>query len=110
MSVGQKIRFPTILISLTSKTEDVWWVKIITLDNLQSAYRFLRVYSKWTPPMLIVPSRNDKSQVLFNVLLQNYFTDEQSAQTAINDLPASITADAQSLDGLNSNTFYYWKK
>ncbi|MDX1775379.1 MAG: AAA family ATPase, partial [Desulfobulbales bacterium] len=59
MSVGQKIRFPTILVALTSEAEVVWWVKIITLDNLQSAYRFLRVYSKWTPPMLIIPSRND---------------------------------------------------
>ena len=110
MSVGQKIRFPTILIALTSQAEDVWWVKIITLDNLQSAYRFLRVYSKWTPPMLIIPSRSDKGQVLFNVLLQKYFTEEQSAQTAINDLPVSITADARSLHGLNSTIFYYWKK
>jgi nucleoid-associated protein YgaU len=94
MSVGQKIRFPTILIALTSEATDAWWVKIVSLDNLQSAYRFLRVYSKWTPPMLIIPSRTDKGQVLFNVLLQNNFADEQSAQTAINELPASITADA----------------
>jgi len=110
MSVGQKIRFPTILVALTPEAANVWWVKIISLDNLQSAYRFLRVYSKWTPPMLIIPSRNDTGQVIFNVLLQNFFADEQSAQTAINELPASITTDAKPLHGLNPNTFYYWTK
>jgi len=110
LSVGQKIRFPTILIALTPEAENVWWVKIITLDNLQSAYRFLRVYSKWTPPMLIIPSRNDKGQVLFNVLLQHYFADEQSARSAINELPASVTVDARPLNGLNPNTYYYWTK
>lgn len=110
MSVGQKIRFPTILLALTPEAKDVWWVKIVTLDNLQSAYRFLRVYSKWTPPMLIIPSRNDRGQVLFNVLLQNYFTDEQAARAAINDLPVSVVMDAKVLEGLNPATYYYWTK
>jgi len=110
LSVGQKMRFPTILVALTPKSSEVWWVKIITLDNLQSAYRFLRVYSKWSPPMLIIPSRNAKGQLLFNVLLQNYFNDEQSAQTVINGLPASLTANAKTLHGLDTNTYYYWTK
>ena len=110
LSVGQKVRFPTILVALTPKTPDVWWVKIITLNDLQSAYRFLRVYSTWSPPMLIIPSRDDTGRVLFNVLLQEYFMDKQSAQTALNELPDSITVDAKALQGLNSNTFYYWTK
>ncbi len=110
LSVGQKVRFPTILVALTPKTPDVWWVKIITLSDLQSAYRFLRVYSTWSPPMLIIPSRDDTGRVLFNVLLQEYFMDKQSAQTALNELPDSITVDAKALQGLNSNTFYYWTK
>ena len=110
LSVGQKVRFPTILVALTPKTPDVWWVKIITLNDLQSAYRFLRVYSTWSPPMLIIPSRDDTGRVLFNVLLLEYFMDKQSAQTALNELPDSITVDAKALHGLNSNTFYYWTK
>ena len=108
--VGQKVRFPTILVALTPKTPDVWWVKIITLNDLQSAYRFLRVYSTWSPPLLIIPSRDDTGRVLFNVLLQEYFMDKQSAQTALNELPGSIKVDAKALQGLNSNTFYYWTK
>ena len=110
LSIGQKVRFPTILVALTPKAEDVWWVKIISLDNLQSAYRYLRVYSKWSPPMLIIPSRDKAGRVIFNVLLQKYFMDKQSAQTALNDLPDSITADAKILHGLDSNTYYYWTK
>ena len=110
LSIGQKVRFPTILVALTPKAEDVWWVKIISLDNLQSAYRYLRVYSKWSPPMLIIPSRDNTGRVIFNVLLQKYFMDKQSAQTALNDLPDSITADAKILHGLDSNTYYYWTK
>ena len=110
LSVGQKVRFPAILVSLTPEALDVWWVKIITHDNLQSAYRFLRVYSQWAPPMLIIPSRNSSGQVLFNVLLEDYFADEQAALAAINELPASITSDAKSLHGLDPNIFYYWMK
>jgi general secretion pathway protein A len=110
MSIGQKVRFPTILVALTPKAADVWWVKIISLDNLQNAYRYLRVYSKWSPPMLIIPSRDKAGRVIFNVLLQKYFMDNQSAQTALNDLPDSITADAKILHGLDSNTYYYWTK
>ncbi|KPK31572.1 MAG: hypothetical protein AMK70_12290 [Nitrospira bacterium SG8_35_1] len=110
LSVGQKVRFPTILVALTPEVADVWWVKIITLDNLQSAYRFLRVYSQWAPPMLIIPSRNSSGQVLFNVLLESYFADEGAARTAINGLPASITSDAVPLQGLDPNIFYYWMK
>ena len=110
LSVGQKVRFPTILVALTPKTPDVWWVKIITLNDLQSAYRFLRVYSTWSPPMLIIPSRDDTGRVLFNVLLQEYFMDKQSAQTALNELPGSIKVGTKALHGLNSNTFYYWTK
>ena len=110
LSVGQKILFPTILVALTPEAPDVWWVKIISLDNLQSAYRFLRVYSKWSPPMLIIPSRDNAGRVLFNVVLQKHFMDEQSAQKAISELPNSITIDAKVLHGLNSNTFYYWTK
>jgi general secretion pathway protein A len=110
LSIGQKVRFPTILVALTPKAEDVWWVKIISLDNLQSAYRYLRVYSKWSPPMLIIPSRDNAGRVIFNVLLQKYFMDNQSAQTELNNLPESITADAKILHGLDSNTYYYWTK
>jgi len=108
LSVGQKVRFPTILVALTPKAADVWWVKIITLDNLQSAYRFLRVYRDWSPPMLIIPSRGTAGRVLLNVLLQEHFTDEQSALTAMNKLPDSITADTKTLHGLDSNSYYYW--
>ena len=110
LSVGQKVRFPTILVTLSPEASDVWWVKIISLDNLQSAYRFLRVYSNWSPPMLIIPSRDSAGRILFNVLLEEYFMDNQSAQTALNELPASITVDAEALHGLDSNTFYYWTK
>ena len=60
--------------------------------------------------MLIIPSRDNAGRVLFNILLQEHFTDEQSAQTALNELPDSITVDVKALHGLDSNTFYYWTK
>jgi general secretion pathway protein A len=110
LSVGQKIRFPTILVAITPEANKVWWARIITLDNLQSAYRFLRVYSKWSPPMLIIPSRGDAGQIVFNVLLQEYFDDKQTALKAINKLPASISSEARALQGLDSSIYYYWMK
>jgi hypothetical protein len=108
ISVGQKIRFPTILISLTDRAPEVWWVKLVTLGDLQNAYRFLRVYSKWAPPMLIIPSRNEAGVVRYNIVLQEYYVDQATAETKIKNLPASVTADAKPIHGLDSETYYYW--
>jgi hypothetical protein len=104
---GYKVRFPTIPVSLTSKAEEVWWVRITTLDNIQGAYRFLRKYRKSSPPLLIIPSRDDSGQVLMNILLEEYFVDKESAQKGINALPAEISAQVQALHGLSPATFYY---
>jgi general secretion pathway protein A len=110
ISIGQKILFPTIFITLTHKAPEVWWIKLITTKDLQNAYRFLRVYNKWAPPMLIIPSRNDAGEIYYNIVLQEFYTDQQTAQDKINSLPASVTADAKAIHGLDSNTYYYWTK
>jgi len=107
LNVGDKIRFPTIPVVLTPKAEEVWWIRITALDNIQSAYRFLRKYKKSSPPLVVIPSRNDSGQVLMNILLEEYFMDKESAQKAILNLPAAITVQAEALHGLNPATFYY---
>jgi type II secretory pathway predicted ATPase ExeA len=110
LHVGHKIRFPTIPVTLTPKAEEVWWVRIITYDNIQSAYRFLRKYRKSPPPLVIIPSRDESGQVLMNILLEEYFMDTESAQKAIQALPSVITAQAEALHGLSPATFYYQMK
>jgi len=107
LNVGDKIRFPTIPVVLTPKAEEVWWIRITALDNIQSAYRFLRKYKKSSPPLVIIPSRDDSGQVLMNILLEEYFMDKESAQKAIQNLPPAITAQAEALHGLDPATFYY---
>jgi len=108
--VGYKIRFPTIPVALTPKAEEVWWVRITTLDNIQNAYRFLRQYRNSAPPLLIIPSRADSDQFLMNILLEEYFMDEEAAQKAINALSSEITEQTEALHGLNPNIFYYRMK
>jgi general secretion pathway protein A len=107
LSVGYKVRFPVIPVVLTSKAEEVWWVRITIQDNIQSAYRFLRQYRESLPPMLIIPSRDNSGQVLMNVLLEEFFVDKESAQKAIQELPLEIAAQTQALYGLSPATFYY---
>jgi nucleoid-associated protein YgaU len=110
ISVGQKLRFPTILIALTERAPEVWWVKLVTLGDLQNAYRFLRVYSEWAPPMLIIPSRSEAGKIRYNIVLQEYYVDQATAEAKISSLPASVTADAKPIHGLDSKTYYYWTK
>ncbi len=110
LNVGDKIRFPTIPVTLTPKAEEVWWVRIITFDNIQSAYRYLRKYRKSSPPLVIIPSRDDSGQVLMNILLEEYFMAKESAQKAINALPALIKPQTEALHGLSPATFYYRMK
>ena len=110
LQVGHKIRFPTIPVTLTPKAEEVWWVRIITFDNIQSAYRLLRKYRKSPPPLVIIPSRNESGQVLMNILLEDYFMDKESALKAIQALPSVIITQAEALHGLSPETFYYRMK
>jgi len=107
LHVGQKIRFPTIPVTLTSKAEEVWWARIITFDNIQSAYRFVRNFRKSLPPMVIIPSRKESGQVLMNILLEEYFMDKESALKAIQALPSIITNQAEAMHGLSPAAFYY---
>ena len=107
LQVGQKILFPTIPVKLTPKANEVWWIRIATLNNIQSAYRLLRKHRKSTSPLLIIPSRDDSNQVLFNILLEEYFMDKESAQQTIQALSDVFKAQAEILDGLNPKTFYY---
>jgi len=107
LNVGHKVRFPAIPVALTPKAEEVWWIRINTLDNIQSAYRFLRKYRKTSPPLLIIPSRDDRGRVLMNILLEEYFVDKESAQKAIQALSAEISAQSQALHGLSPAVFYY---
>ena len=105
--VGYEISFPAIPVALTPKAEETWWVRITTLDNIQSAYRFLRKYWKSSPPMLIIPSRADNGQLRMNILLEEYFMDQTSAQKAIQALPAEVTDQAEAPHGLSPATYYY---
>jgi len=107
LQVGQKILFPTIPVKLTPKADEVWWVRIATLNNIQSAYRLLRMHRKSIAPLLIIPSRDDSNQVLLNILLEEYFMDKESAQQTIQALPDVFKAQAEIMYGLNPKTFYY---
>jgi type II secretory pathway predicted ATPase ExeA len=108
--VGYKISFPTIPVALTPKAEEAWWVRITTFDNIQSAYRFLRQHWKSSPPMLIIPSKVGNGQTRMNILLEEFFMNEESAQKAIQGLPSAFIEQAEALHGLSAATFYYRMK
>jgi len=110
LQVGQKIRFPTIPVNLTSQAEEAWWVRITTFGNIQNAYRFLKKHRKLPPPLLIIPSKGDSGKVLLNILLEEYFIDKKSAQQAIQNLPSEIKTQAKTLHGLDPGIFYYQVK
>jgi general secretion pathway protein A len=110
LQVGHKIRFPAIPVTLTPKAEVVWWVRIITFDNIQSAYRFLRKYRKLSLPLVIIPSRDESGQVYMNILLEKYFMDKEAAQKVIEALPSLAAVQVEALHGLSRATFYYRMK
>ena len=110
LQVGQKILFPTIPVKLTPKADEVWWIRIATLNNIESAYRLLRKHRKSTSPLLIIPSRDDSDQVLMNILLEEYFKNKEAAQQTVQALPDVFKAQAEILYGLNPKIFYYQVK
>jgi len=107
LAVGDVVRFPVIPVHLTNEAEHVWWLRLITLDSLQAAYRFLRIYNGRTPPLLIIPTRNGVGAFRFSIFLQRFFIDKKSVLKAYRELPATLFPSKAMVDGISKKHYCF---
>ena len=108
--VGCEINFPIIPVNLTSQAETVWWVQLAGTRRLQDAYRFLRIYRKLAPAMLIIPSWTSQGAMRYNIILQEFFLDKNAAERKARELPDAIFSNVRILEGLDRDKYFYRHK
>jgi type II secretory pathway predicted ATPase ExeA len=106
ISIGDTILYPFIPVGLPDNSEELWWLQLEMFDTVAEAYRFLRKHAN-TPPMLIIPTRNNSGLLQFAVILQEYFADEDSALKTKKMLTPAIFAQVDTLQGLDSKIYQY---
>jgi type II secretory pathway predicted ATPase ExeA len=79
IQIGDSIRFPALPVMLPPDADKQWWLRLAAFADLGEAYRFVRRHAN-TPPLLIIPTVESKGELRFTILLQEYFTDEDSAR------------------------------
>jgi hypothetical protein len=110
LSVGDIIQFPSIAVNLTPLAADSWWVRLVTIDKLQDAYRYLRIYASKTDPLLVIPSWDENGSLQFSIVLQHNFPAQDDAKNKLLQLSSNIYPTAELVEGLSHDSFYYSEK
>ncbi len=106
VETGEIISFPVI----PTKSEPSplrYWVQVGKKGELGEAHRLLQKYSNKTHPMRILPYWNNREGLKFSIFLRGDFTDEMSAQKAIDNLPLLISRDAKIISKWGDDTVFF---
>jgi len=107
IQVGEVVSFPALPVRLTPVAERVIWVEVARTEKIDDAYRFLSLHGGDAQLMLIIPSWDDRGELGFTILLEEYFGDKASALEAVRQLPDYLAPEAKLLAGLDRNRFFY---
>lgn len=107
LEIGQKILFPAIPLRLTPLSDRVIWVLTGSAENLEDAYRFLQRHDTPETPMIIIPGHGEAERIEFTILLEQYYLDRETAQSAIAALPGELKTEAEIVVGLDRNRNYF---
>lgn len=89
IEVQTNITFPILPHTDLSVPAGQVWVELTEARTLTEAYDVVKEYPETTaPPLLIKPSLTNENTLLFHVILEETFTDEESARQRVNDLPS----------------------
>lgn len=108
--IGDIIKFPSLAVNLTPQASYSWWIRLVKIDKLQDAYRFLRIYGSQANPLLIIPTWTEKGSLNFSIVLQNSFDTQNDAKNKLKELSSNVYPAAELLKGLSHESYYYAEK
>ena len=107
VAVGQIIALPAIPAEVTSGDNRVWWIKVDETDTLEGAFDILRNHPGSFPPVRLIPYWNPAAGPKFAVVLGKLFTDEKSARTQQEQLPAELSSGSTILSRWDKKTVFF---
>lgn len=107
IAVGDVINFPAVPVPDNPLPAIGWWVQLARKDTLEEAYEFTRLYADSTLSLRMLPYRNSREARKFAILLRNYFTNEESARSRLDMLPALVSSEAKIVTGWDEDTLFF---
>ena len=104
---GEVINLPAIPSGFYPAPEWICWVQVAQKDSLEDIYELCRKYPEQLPPIQIFPCWNDREGLTFTAILEKGFTDEQSAQSTITELPRLISSGARIITRWDEDTVFF---
>lgn len=107
LNVGDRITFPTMAVTLQEAAVSNAWIRLVTIEKLQDAYRYLRIYAQKDMPLLMIPSWREEETFQFNIVLEENFATQKEADSKLGQLSKEFFPTAVILDGLDRKFFYF---
>lgn len=106
IQVGEKINFPALPSVHNPLPPGKYWVQILSKDNLDEAYHFLKSYPN-PNNLRFLPYWNSSEGLVFAILLKDGFPDEGAALDSIKQLPPQIASSADVVNRWKENTVFF---
>jgi hypothetical protein len=105
---GDIINFPSIPAEFRSLDSGQCLVQIAEKGNLREAYALLKGSSgENLPPMQLIPHWSSYDGLKFSLILKEGFSDEESAQEAVDRLPVTVSSGAKIIDQWEEGTVIF---
>ncbi|HOO89934.1 MAG TPA: AAA family ATPase [Syntrophales bacterium] len=104
---GEVINLPAIPSGFYPAPEWICWVQVAQKGSLEDIYALCTTYPGTLPPIQIFPCWNGREGLTFTAIMEKGFTDEESAQRAIDELPRLISSGAKVITKWDEDTVFF---
>ncbi|GBC59123.1 hypothetical protein DENIS_0059 [Desulfonema ishimotonii] len=88
IAIGQQITFPAVPATADMSAKTGYRVEISATGDIESAFRRLRLYNSEEMPLRLIPCWTPPGGLKFLLVVDEYFSDRDSAQRRLNDFQA----------------------
>ena len=107
VNVGQIIHVPAIPVDIRPPIFPAWWVSVARAKSLDEAYGYLRRLPRGTPMIRILCYWTPQRGMHFDLLLNQYFTSAEEAQSHLLQLPTAYSKNSRVVSIWSHDTVFY---
>ena len=109
VNAGESIKLPALPSSSNPLASAKYWIQVAGGGNLEEVYEAYRNYDSASPSLRFLPYFNGREGLIFAVFIKNGFDSQEAAATTIRQLPQSLAVTANIVNGLATDTVFFWR-
>jgi len=107
---GETIRLPALPSSSNPLASAKYWIQVAGGGNLEEVYESYRNYDSASPSLRFLPYFNGREGLVFSIFLKNGFDSQDAAANMIRQLPQPLAGTAKVVNGLTTDTVFFWRR